>query len=633
MPTKIERRAPIDRVSVPTRTICTTTRCRSIGAKAEARTAAAKSEAASPSTWRRSRMPAPRRPTGPGRRGTRPTASTAMVVAPFEVPGADQPVPLARDEPPGHVPCAGAIRLGVPAVESVERRPQGEHPAVLRQHAVEERRHLSGPPPVNLDAPAHGEERREALAVPGGLVRLPLPPPQDQHGVVALVVEVLHVLAADAVGRPRVEARRDGRAVGTSIERGETPDAVLGLAEGALAIDERERTADPLVRLPLVHGVRVEEDAVEAAPAAGAVDGGDEREVDTRALPAVARHEPLAPDVKRPQDVARPLGAERLLAPVNGPEPEAAPGRSADGRDEREREEAALEPRLGEPEVCGEQDHADALEAVKVGHVEVEGQDAEVGPERGAGAVEDEGEELEAGRPRGRAGLRLGRRAVAVREEEEAEGLVAVPPAGRDEREEDVGLVVALPAALLAEPEQRADAEVTRLGRAGELQDRAERAPADDVVCLVVRVAKERPELHVEGARGTRERQETRDEEGRASRSATQDILGREPDARVLRRDHARLSCRGWRSQRGRRTRAFPRPPQTGPIANRYACAPRDLWNGACPFCRAGFASRGTAVARAASATCSRPCPRPKKSWVALLGFKHGFVDSDTRTA
>src|SRR5436305_1652839 len=160
-----------------------------------------------------------------------------------------------------------------------------------------------------VSVPAHGTARREALAVPGGLFRLPLPPPQDQHGVVALVVEVLHVLAANAVGRPRVEARRDGRAVGTSIERGETPDAICGLAEGALAIDERERAADPLVRLPLVHGVRVEEDAIEAAPAAGAVDGGDEREVDTRALPAVARHEPLAPDVKRPQDVARPLGA------------------------------------------------------------------------------------------------------------------------------------------------------------------------------------------------------------------------------------------------------------------------------------------------------------------------------------
>src|SRR5207237_529592 len=54
-----------------------------------------------------------------------------------------------------------------------------------------------------------------------------------------------------------------------------------------------------------------------------------------------------------------------------------------------------------------------------------------------------------------------------------------------------------------------------------------------------------------------------------ATRSATQDFLGREPDARVFRPDHARLSCRGWRSQRGRRTRAVPRLPQTGLIANR----------------------------------------------------------------
>src|SRR5207253_10542535 len=59
--------------------------------------------------------------------------------------------------------------------------------------------------------------------------------------------------------------------------------------------------------------------------------------------------------------------------------------------------------------------------------------------------------------------------------------------------------------------------------------------------------------------------------DGSWSRRATQDFLGREPDARVFRRNHARLS------------------------------------------------SRGTAVARDGSATCSRPCPRPKKSWVALL--------------
>src|SRR5439155_4062839 len=67
----------------------------------------------------------------------------------------------------------------------------------------------------------------------------------------------------------------------------------------------------------------------------------------------------------------------------------------------------------------------------------------------------------------------------------------------------------------------------------------------------------------------------------------------------------------------------FPRRPQTAPIANRYAWARRDLWNGAWPFCRAGFASRGAAVARDASATCARPCPRPKKSWVALLARRH----------
>src|SRR5207244_12147167 len=42
-------------------------------------------------------------------------------------------------------------------------------------------------------------------------------------------------------------------------------------------------------------------------------------------------------------------------------------------------------------------------------------------------------------------------------------------------------------------------------------------------------------------------------------------------------------------------------------------------WHGPWRACREGVASRGTAVARAASATCSRPCPRPKKSWVALL--------------
>jgi hypothetical protein len=52
------------------------------------------------------------------------------------------------------------------------------------------------------------------------------------------------------------------------------------------------------------------------------------------------------------------------------------------------------------------------------------------------------------------------------------------------------------------------------------------------------------------------------------------------------------------------------------PITIRGPC---DLSKGACPFCRAGFASRGTAITRDASATRSHPYPGPEKSWVALL--------------
>src|SRR5207244_4132380 len=43
-----------------------------------------------------------------------------------------------------------------------------------------------------------------------------------------------------------------------------------------------------------------------------------------------------------------------------------------------------------------------------------------------------------------------------------------------------------------------------------------------------------------------------------AARSATQDFLGRETDARMWRRYHAPPSCRGWRSQRGKLTRPSP---------------------------------------------------------------------------
>src|SRR5581483_1134063 len=69
-----------------------------------------------------------------------------------------------------------------------------------------------------------------------------------------------------------------------------------------------------------------------------------------------------------------------------------------------------------------------------------------------------------------------------------------------DERKEDVGAIVPFDAALLVEPEERADAEVARLARPGEFEERAERGPAGDVGLRIVRVAEERPQLHVEGA-------------------------------------------------------------------------------------------------------------------------------------
>src|SRR5439155_438245 len=82
-----------------------------------------------------------------------------------------------------------------------------------------------------------------------------------------------------------------------------------------------------------------------------------------------------------------------------------------------------------------------------------------------------------------------------------------------------------------------------------------------------------------------------------SARSATQDILGRGAEARVLRLHHARPPCRGWRSQRGTagtRGRRVSRRGwglvafATGPV--RAAAEPRVF------VCRAGFASRGRAV-------------------------------------
>src|SRR5215467_842094 len=146
MPTKRESRAPIQSVSVPTRTICTTNRCRSAGAALMLRMDAKKREVASPSTWRTSRRVAPMRANGLAR-GERGRASTAMRHSArvsgrrteVEVHGTEQPAVLAGGESPEKAPVLLAVGAGVPAKEAVERRPQGEDTDVLGQEAVDER--------------------------------------------------------------------------------------------------------------------------------------------------------------------------------------------------------------------------------------------------------------------------------------------------------------------------------------------------------------------------------------------------------------------------------------------------------------------------------------------------------------
>src|SRR5437763_46018 len=181
MPTKSERSAPMKSVSVPTRTICTTTRWRSAGTKAAARTVAKKRRVASPRTWRPSRRLAPRRASAPGGRGARPIASTAMGPVlrrgrELQVPGGDEPAVLAGREPPEEVPVARAVGARVPAHDTVERRPQGEEPRVLREEAVQERRRLAEGAPVVSLAAEPGEHRGEGLAVARGLVHQRLAP-------------------------------------------------------------------------------------------------------------------------------------------------------------------------------------------------------------------------------------------------------------------------------------------------------------------------------------------------------------------------------------------------------------------------------------------------------------------------
>src|SRR5947208_14050748 len=388
MPTKRERSAPMSSVSVPTRTICRTTRWRSAGTKAAARTVAKKRRVASPRTWRPSRRLAPRRVSAPGGRGAWPSASTAM--GKLQVPGAEDPAVLARREAPEETPVARAVGARVPAHETVERRPQGEEPAVLREQAVEERRRLAEGAPVILLAAQPREPRRDHLMVARGLVHERLTPPEELEHAPALVVVVVHVLGLSPVGGPGVEPRRDAPHVAPSVEGEDPPDLPVAVAEPPLAKHQRPGRADALGPLPLVDGERVGEEAVAAHAAPGAVDGGEEGQVDAPALPAVAGHQVLAADVEGPADVARPLVADDLPPTVEGQHAEPATARPAVGGDEREGVVPPLDPRLGESKVGGEHHHPHALVAEEVVEVQIKGGHRELAPALGARAVEDE---------------------------------------------------------------------------------------------------------------------------------------------------------------------------------------------------------------------------------------------------
>src|SRR2546425_35403 len=326
-------------------------------------------------------------------------------------------------------------------------------------------------------------------------------------------------------------------------------------AEPPLAKHERPGRADALGPLALVDRVRVGDQAVAAHAAPGAVDGGEERQIEASALPAVAGHQALAADVEGPEHVARPLLADDLPRTVEGQHAEPAAAGSAVGGDEREAVVAPLDLRLGEPQVGGEHHHPHALVAGEVVEVQVEGGHRELAAALRARAVEDEREEREAARPLGcrRCLLRRGRGpgAGAVGEEEQAEGLVVLLPARRGERVEDVGAVVVPGAAPLVQAEEGTEEEVAALGRAPELDQGAEGRPAHVARGLVARVAHERPQLDVErrGAGGEGERQRDRRAAGAPPASGrTQLTSRRAPGAGTHRPASAR---RRWSSCAG----------------------------------------------------------------------------------
>src|SRR5262245_18632948 len=520
MPTKSERRAPIQSVSVPTRTICAATRPRSASAAGARRTAAMKSVPASPSTWRTSRMPAPRRATGPsGRRA--PTASIAT--ARLEVPRAAEATVLARDEAPGRVPVARAVGARVPADDAVERRPQVEDAPVLREEAVRERERLAVAAAVVACGADDRKRRHEPLVTPRCLVREPLPPPEEEADVAAEVVEVVDVLRLRPVRGPRVEPRVDPTRLAPTVNGKRPPDAVRGRAEVALAHHERPRRRRRLDAGARVDGMEVCGDPVSARRPLRAVDRGEHGKVDAPVLPAVGLGEAIALDGERPEHVARPLAPGDLGLAVERPDARSMSERTADGRHEREREPAPLDAGLVEAEVGREHDGPDVIPAEQVVRVEVEREERQARALVRAVPVEYERQERQPARPLVVAGRWLDafRGLRAIGEEEEAEALVVVLPAARHERVEDVCAIVVARAALLVEREDGSDAELARLRRARELEQRPERRPPNHPVRVVARIAEERPELHVErrGGRpgGEREDHERRRANGHAS--------------------------------------------------------------------------------------------------------------------
>src|SRR5207245_232217 len=196
------------------------------------------------------------------------------------------------------------------------RRPQGEESAVLREQAVEERRRLAEGAPVVPLAAQPWEHRDQRLVVARGLVHERLAPPEELEHAPALVVVVVHVLGLSPVGGPGVEARRDAPHVAPTVEGEDPPDLPVALAEPPLAKHERPGRADALGPLALVDRVRVGEEAVAAHAAPGAVDGGEEGQVEAPALPAVAGHQALAADVEGPEDGARALLSDDPPRPV-----------------------------------------------------------------------------------------------------------------------------------------------------------------------------------------------------------------------------------------------------------------------------------------------------------------------------